>query len=68
MLGYVFDGKIDKALSGINKSVRNRAKDLRMKPPGGLARSKIFAEKPIHETGHDLTRRYLVIYHVLVGV
>ena len=68
MIGYVFDGKIDKARSGVDRCVRNRINALKMKQPGGLTRSKILAEKPIDETGHDLIQRHFVIYHVLVAV
>lgn len=68
MLGYVFDGKIDKARSGVNKSIRNKAKVLKMQPPGGLTKSTILAEMPIDETGHDLVGRFFTIYHVLVAV
>ena len=41
MLGYVFDGKIDKARSSVDKSVRNKTKALKMKPAVGLTRSTI---------------------------
>jgi len=68
MLGYVFDGKIDKARFSIDKSIRNKAKVLKMKPPGGLTRSTILAEMPIDETGHELVERFFTIYHVLVAV
>jgi hypothetical protein len=68
MLGYVFDGQIDKARSSVDRSIPNKAKLLKMKLPGGLTRSTILAEMPIDETGHDLVERLFTIYHVLVAV
>ncbi len=68
MLGYVFDGKVDKARSSVDSSVRNKVNALKMKSPGGLSRSTILAEVPIDETGHDLAGRFFTIYHVLIAV
>ncbi len=68
MLGYVFDGKIDKARSGVDRSIRNKAEVLKMKSPSGLTRSTLLADTPIDETGHDLAGRFFTIYHVLVAV
>lgn len=68
MLGYVFDGEIDKARTSINKSVRNKRIVLRLLPPEQLTRSAILTEMQIDETGHDLVERLFTIYHVLVAV
>lgn len=68
MLGYVFDSKIEKARSSIDKCVRNRTKVLKMKPPSGLIKSSILAEMQIDETRHDLIERHFIIYHVLMAV
>ncbi|MGC8495269.1 MAG: hypothetical protein ACP5SH_26435 [Syntrophobacteraceae bacterium] len=68
MLGYVFDGRIEKARSGINRSIRNRAKKLKMKTPDGLTESTIMVGKPIDETTHHLAERRFIIYHLLVAV
>ena len=68
MLGYVFDGKTDKARSGIDKAVQNKAVKLRLKPPKKLVQSTVLPSKPVNETRHVLGKRDFTIYHVLVAV
>jgi len=68
MLGYVFDGKIDKARSNIDKSVRNKAAVLKLAHPGQLIRSPILAEMHIDETRHNLSNRSFTLYHVFIAV
>ncbi|MBI5591540.1 MAG: hypothetical protein HY881_13765 [Deltaproteobacteria bacterium] len=68
MLGYVFDGKIDKARSSIDKSVRKKATNLKLAHPGQLIRSPILAEMHIDETRHELSERFFTIYHVFIPV
>lgn len=68
MLGYVFDGDIDKARSGIDKSVRGKTIKLKLKAPKQLIRSKILSGKPVDETRHDLDKRIFTIYHVFLSV
>lgn len=68
MIGYVFDGKINKARSSIDKFVRNKATDLKLAHPGQLIRSPILAEMHIDETRHDLSDRSFTIYHVFIAV
>ena len=68
MLGYVFDGKIDKARSSIDKSVRNKAKVLKLAHPGQLIQSPILAEMHVDETRHALTDRSFTLYHVFIAV
>ncbi len=68
MLGYVFDGKIEKARSNIDKSVRKEAIDLKLTHPGQLIRSPILAEMHVDETRHELSKRSFTIYHVFIAV
>ncbi len=68
MLGYVFDGKLDKARSSIDRSIRKKAITLKLLPPERLARSTILPEKPIDETGHNLVERLFTVYHLLLAV
>lgn len=68
MLGYVFDGKVEKARSNIGRSIRNNAMNLKLGHPGRLIRSAILSERHIDETHHDLTERGFTIYHVFIAV
>ncbi len=68
MLGYVFDGELDKARSDVDKSIRNNATALRLASPGCLARSSILPEAGLDETKHDLPERSFAIYHIFVPV
>ncbi|MFH0725600.1 MAG: hypothetical protein V2B19_04485 [Pseudomonadota bacterium] len=68
MLGYVFDGKIDKARSNIDKSIRKNAVDLKLAHPGQLVRSPILAGMHVDETRHALIARSFTIFHVLFSV
>lgn len=68
MLGYVFDGKTNLARSGVNKYVKSKAKELRLKPPKRLMRSHILQNMPLDETRHDLRKRAFTIYHIFIAV
>lgn len=68
MLGYVFDGETDKARSGIDNNVRDKAEVLRLKSPKRLVQSKILPNKPIDETHHNLKDRFFTIYHIFIAV
>lgn len=69
MLGYVFDGDINRSRDGISKVIeRNRAK-LKMASKSGLAESGIVErEERVDETRHLFGRRHFTIYHLLVPV
>lgn len=68
MLGYVFDGETDKARSGVDRYVKSKAKELKLKFPKRLMRSQILPNKPIDETRHDLGKRSFTIYHIFLAV
>lgn len=68
MLGYVFDGNIEKARSGVDKYVRIEARKLRLKPPEQLDNSEILPKESIDETHHDLDNRAFTIYHIFIDV
>ncbi len=68
MLGYVFDGDVKKARSGINRYIKGKVKELKLKSPAKLRRSKILPNKRIDETNHDLSDRQFRIYHVFITV
>lgn len=68
MLGYVFDGNIDKARFGIDRTIQDKAEELRLKSPGRLIPSRILPDKPVDETIHDLGERSFTLYHVFIAV
>ncbi len=68
MLGYVFDGKTDKARSGLNIYIKRKEKILKLKPPKRLKRSGILPKKPIDETAHNLGSRSFTLYHIFLPV
>jgi hypothetical protein len=68
MLGYVFDGKIDKARLNVERSIQKNAVALRMAPSGRFVRSSILSEAPFDETNHGLPKGLFTIYHLFVTV
>ncbi|MHB8809929.1 MAG: hypothetical protein ACYC9M_07920, partial [Desulfobulbaceae bacterium] len=68
MLGYVFDGDVARARSGIENSVRKNTGLLKLLPPHKLQRSPILPGRPVDETRHQLESRPLTIYHLFVSV
>lgn len=68
MLGYVFDGDVTGARSGIDSSVRKNTGLLKLSPPHKLQRSPILPGMPVDETHHQLESRSFTIYHLLVSV
>jgi len=68
MLGYVFDGNVKKARTGIAASVRKNAVALRLASPHQLKRSKVVHIDRVDETRHSFDSRQFTIYHLLVSV
>ena len=68
MLGYVYDGDLRKAHTGIAGYILKKDKELKLMPPKRLARSKILPDKLIDETRHALKTHTFTIYHVLLSV
>jgi hypothetical protein len=68
MLGYVYDGDIQKACSGVGRYIKGKIKELRLMPPEKMKRSSLVATREVYETRHDLTHRKFFIYHVFLGV
>lgn len=69
MLGYVFDGDVSRARSGIARAIaKNRAK-LRMVGEAGLVRSDVVKRRQrVDETFHSLDKRPFTLYHILIPV
>ena len=68
MLGYVYDGDIQKACSGVGRYIKRKVNALRLLPPEEMKRSPLVSTKEVYETCHDLTGRKFSIYHVFLGV
>ena len=68
MLGYVFDGNVSKARTGIAASVLKNAGVLRLVSPHQLQRSKVVPSDRVDETRHFFGSRQFTIYHLLVSI
>lgn len=69
MLGYVFDGDVRRARSGITKSIDKNKNKLRIVGESGLVRSDIVKRRQrVDETCHLLGKRPFTLYHILVPV
>ncbi|MFH0880618.1 MAG: hypothetical protein V2A34_12960 [Lentisphaerota bacterium] len=69
MLGYVFDGDVDGARSGISKAINDNRVMLMIKGSSGLRRSNVLKRKErVDETQHRFGQRSFTIYHLLVPV
>lgn len=68
MLGYVYDGKTDKARSGVDGYIRRKENELRLSKPKRLMKSEILPRENVNETRHDLKARSFTIYHIFISV
>jgi len=68
MIGYVMNGKIDGAITAVNKQIKDHYKDLQMKPSKGLNPSSRLPENLIRETLHHLPDSEFTIHHVFLPI
>lgn len=68
MLGYVYDGDIKKARSGVSKYIRGKIDELKLMPPEKMMKTSIVDAKEVYETRHDLKKRKFTLYHIFLGV
>ncbi|MCA6611902.1 MAG: hypothetical protein IM516_07275 [Pseudanabaena sp. M158S2SP1A06QC] len=68
MIGYVMNGKIDGAITAVNKQIKDHYKDLQMKPSKGLNPSSRLPENLIRESLHHLPDRDFTIHHVFLPI
>ena len=68
MLGYVFDGDLLKAQSGVSHLVGKKVDDLKMVDCQTLLASDILPIDSIHETYHRLNNRRFTLYHLFIPV
>jgi len=68
MLGYVYDGKKEKARADVDGQVQKKAKKLKLKEPNKLSLSTLIPHQSIDETKHDLENRLFTVYHIFLAV
>ena len=69
MLGYVFDGDVEKARTSVAASIEANREQLKTTPPFKLVLSSVLPGDPrVSETIHALAHGDFVIYHLLVAV
>ena len=68
MLGYVYDGDIKKACSGVAGYIDGKIHELKLMPPQKLTKSSIVDSKTVYETRHDLRKRVFTLYHIFLSV
>lgn len=68
MLGYVFDGDIETARFDVGGYIVKKAGELRLRPPGRLAKSEILPRESVDETRHHLNDRSFTIYHIFIDI
>ncbi len=68
MLGYVYDGDINKARSGVAGYIKSKGKELKLTSPKQLTSASILPDKAIYKTRHGLKERSFLIYHFFLAV
>jgi hypothetical protein len=69
MLGYVFDGDINRAREGISKAIESNRTKLKLAGENGLAESSVVKRSErVDESRHQFGKRPFTIYHLLVPV
>lgn len=69
MLGYVFDGDVEKARASVGAAIKKHGNKLKCRPPFDMVVSAIVpGESRISETIHRLPHGDFTIYHLFVAV
>lgn len=69
MLGYVFDGRIDKAISNVDTQIRERGAKLKaLDSPGLLPSSVRPVATCVRETRHQMGTYQLLVHHLFLSV
>ncbi len=69
MLGYVFDGEIEKARNSVAASIAGNRRKLKSAVPGLLVPSQVATGlSGISETSHVLPQGLFRIYHLFIDV
>ncbi len=68
MIGYVMDGKIDKAITSVGKLINKKRLALKLAKDASLERSVIGNSQNVRETRHVLNKRKFTIHHIFLAV
>jgi hypothetical protein len=69
MLGYVFDGAIEKARASVGAAIVENHEKLKCATPFKLAPSSVLpGDSRVSETNHALAHGDFIIYHLFVAV
>ncbi len=68
MLGYVFDGDIEKARASVAASIETNHEKLRTASPFKLVLSSVLPGDRVSQTTHVLAHGNFIIYHLFVAV
>jgi hypothetical protein len=69
MVGYVYDGMVDAALTAVQNAITKHATKLKLSPSGQISASKVIpGESRISESVHELPKGTFTVYHVLFAV
>jgi len=69
MLGYVFDGEIERARSSVAASIESHRGQLQCSPTSRFGRSSVLKDDfRISESSHSLSYRAFKIYHLFLAV
>jgi len=69
MIGYVMDGKTEKAILSVGKIIKNKRLALKLAKDTGLERSSVMGDSQnVRETRHILNERKFTIHHIFLAV
>lgn len=68
MIGYVMDGKTDKAIISVGSLIKKKGSALKLVKDSGLRTSSIIACPEVKETRHILSKKSFAIHHVFLAV
>ncbi len=69
MIGYVMDGKTDKAIISVGELIKNKSLILKLAKDTALENSSVMANSTnVRETRHILSQRNFTIHHIFLAV
>ena len=69
MIGYVMDGKTEKAIPSVGRLIKNKRLPLKLAKDTGLERSSVTGNSQnVRETRHILNKRKVTIHHIFLAV
>jgi hypothetical protein len=64
MIGYVLDGKVNKAIASVKKNIDKKYHDLCLKTNTSLDQLSLLNQSNLRETNHVLERQDFTIHHI----